>query len=186
MSVRQPADTEAFRRFLRRTWRDSVAPLLRDRRAEQRKKAARVTGKAAAATGLLVDGVLGLKGRPFTRFLTVVGSTLGAILPDAWDWEWLRESADSAEREAVTETVRCEAARLPEREALELFELAPTASREMLKQAWRSVLQRWHPDKAPNAGRREEYHLRFLAYKAAYERLCAAYEAGRLPRDAGR
>lgn len=175
-------DNEAFRRFLRRVWREDVAPLLKDRRAQQRKKAARVGGKAAAAAGLLVDGVFGLKGKPFTRFMTVMGTSLGALLPDAWDWQWLR-AADEQERAVVDEQVQRRAAKLPEADALELFDLAPTASRDELKTAWRVILQRWHPDKAPDDAARREHHVRFLAYKTAYERLTAAYEAGTLPMD---
>jgi hypothetical protein len=178
------ADNEAFRRFLRRVWRDDVGPLLRDHREAQRRKSARVAGKAAAAAGLLFDGVFGLKGKPFTRFMTVVGSSFGALLPDVWDWEWLRDSADDDEREFVTARVQQQAARLPEDQALELFELPPTATRDDLKQAWRAVLQRWHPDKARTDAARAEYHLRFLAYKAAYEHLCVAYDEQRLPRAA--
>ncbi len=180
----QPADNEAFRRFLRRVWRDDVAPLLRDARAAQRTRAARVTGKAAAATGLLVDGVLGLKGKPFTRFLTVMGTSLGAMLPDVWDWEWLRDAATPDERQAAAEQVERRAAGLPEADALALFELPATASREDLKHAWREVSLRWHPDKAPDAAARDEYHVRFVAYQAAYERLSRAYDEGRLPAPA--
>ncbi len=183
MPHRRSSD-EAFRRFLRRVWREDVAPLLRDRRAAQRKKTARTGGKLAAAAGLVVDGVLRLKGRPFTRFMTVMGSSLGAMLPDVWDWEWLRESAAPAEREVVAEQVRRRAAELAESEALALFDLPGTATREDLKHTWRAVLQRWHPDKAPDAAGRAEYHVRFLAYKTAYERLCRAYDEGRLPKTA--
>ena len=45
-------ETEAFRRFLRRVWQEDVGPLLRDQRAVQRKKSARVAGTAAAGAGL--------------------------------------------------------------------------------------------------------------------------------------
>jgi hypothetical protein len=176
------SESEAFRRFLRRVWREDVTPLLRDRRAAARRKTARVAGKFAAATGLFVDGVLGLKGKPFGRFMTVVGSSLGALLPDVWDWQWLRESAAPAEREVVAEQVRRRAAELPETDALALFALSGSAGREELKRVWREVLQRWHPDKAPDEAARAEYHVRFLAYKTAYERLCHAYDEGRLPR----
>jgi hypothetical protein len=185
MADRRP-ENEAFRRFLRRVWREDVTPLLRDQRAAQRRKSARVAGKFAAATGLVVDGVFGLKGKPFTRFMTVMGSSLGALLPDVWDWQWLSEFAAPAEREVVAEQVCRRAAELPEAEALALFDLAPTATRAELKQAWRSILQRWHPDKAPDETRRPEFHVRFLAYNAAYERLCRAYEDGRLPIEESR
>lgn len=178
----QPGDSAAFRQFLRRVWQEDVARLVRDRRAAQRTKSARVAGKAAAATGLFVDALLGLRGKPFTRFMAVMGASVGAMLPDVWDWKWLRESATPAQRDAFAEGVRRRVAALPESDALELFELAPTATRDELKRAWRDVLQRWHPDKAPSEATRPEYHLRFLAYKAAYERLAQAYDEGRLPR----
>lgn len=175
------ADNEAFRGFLRRTWQEDLRPLLQDHRAAQRRKAARVTGKAAAAAGLLFDGLFGLKGRPFTRFMTVVGTSFGAMLPDVWDWEWLRGSADDEEREFVSERLCSRAAKLPEAEALALFDLPASAARDDLKAAWRGVAQRWHPDKARTAEARTEHQVRFLAYKAAYDQLCAAYDAGRLP-----
>ncbi|MCK4342244.1 MAG: J domain-containing protein [Phycisphaerae bacterium] len=177
----RPNDNEAFRRFLRRVWREDVARLLQDRRASQRKKTARLTGKAAAATGLLVDGLFGLKGKPFTRFMTVMGTSVGAMLPDVWDWKWLRESANPRQKQVVTEQVRRRAAELPEAEALELFGLDDRATREQLKQTWRDLLHRWHPDKATDEAGRAEYNLRFLAYKTAYERLCRVYDEGRLP-----
>jgi hypothetical protein len=182
MSTPRSSDNAAFRRFLRRVWREDVTSLLRDRRAEQRKKTARTAGKFAAATGLFVDSVLGLNGKPFARFMTVMGTRLGALLPDVWDWEWLRESAAPAEREVVAEQVQRRAAELPETDALELFDLPPTATREELKHAWRAVLQRWHPDKARSPAARAEHHVHFLAYKTAYERLCQAFDEGRLPR----
>jgi len=175
------SDNVAFRRFLRRVWREDVTPLLRDRRAAQRKQAARTAGKFAAATGLFVDSVLGLKGKPFARFMTVMGSSLGALLPDVWDWEWLGASAAPAEREVVAEQVQRRAGELPETDALELFGLPATATRATLKHAWRELLQRWHPDKARGEATRAEYQVRFLAYKTAYERLCRAYDEGRLP-----
>jgi len=179
---RQPDANAALRRFLRRVWRDDVAPLLRDKRAAQRRKAARVGGKVAAATGLIVDGVFRLKGRPFTRFMTVMGTSVGAMLPDVWDWNWLKKSAGPAERKVVEDQVRRQAQKLPEADALELFGLSECASREELKEAWRAASQRWHPDKAPDEARRPEYHVRFLAYREAYERLVQAYDDGRLPR----
>ena len=48
-------ETEAFRRFLRRVWQEDVGPLLRDQRAVQRKKSARVAGTAAAGAGFDPD-----------------------------------------------------------------------------------------------------------------------------------
>jgi hypothetical protein len=175
-------ETEAFRRFLRRVWQEDVGPLLRDQRAVQRKKSARVAGTAAAGAGLLLDGLLRLRGKPFTRFMTVVGSSLGALLPDVWDWEWLRDSADAAEQAAVAEGVQRQAARLPEADALALFGLPESATRDELKRAWRDAARRWHPDKALAEADRLEYQVRFVAYSAAYERLERAYDEGRLPR----
>jgi hypothetical protein len=176
------ASDDAFRRFLRRVWRNDVAPLLKDRRARQRAKTARTGGKIAAAGGLFVDSLLGLKGRPFARFMTVMGSSLGAMLPDVWDWRWLRNQATEEERETVAAEVGRRAAELPERDALELFGLTPNATIADLRDAWRAVAQRWHPDKAPADAARAEHSVRFVTYQAAYERLITAYEAGQLPR----
>lgn len=174
---------QALGRFLRRVWRVDVEPLLRGKYAAQRRKSARVGGKVAATGGLLIDSLLRLRGRPFTRFMSVMGSSLGAMLPDVWDWKWLQATADQEDRQVVTDQVQRRAAQLPEVEALALFGLLPTASREQLKHAWRMLLQCWHPDKAPDPQRRAEYQLRFVAYQAAYERLCRAYDEGQLPRE---
>ena len=175
----RPAD-EAFRRFLRRTWREDVAPLLKDRQAARRKKSARVTGRVAGTAGLAVDSLFHLKGRPFTRFMTTMGGSVGAMLPDVWDWNWF-QAAGAAVRRLTEKKVRRAAAELPEADALTLFGLTPASSAEDLKTAWREVSKRWHPDKAPNDEARGEYQLRFVAYGAAHERLCDAFEAGRLP-----
>jgi len=180
MAVPQTED-EAFRRFLDRLWRRDVRPLLRDARKAQRQRTARVAGTLAAGTGLLLDGVLRLRGRPFTRFLTVVGSTLGALLPDLWDWGWLRDVATPDEQKLVAEQARAQMERLPEADALNLFGLSPSASAADLRGAWHAVAQCWHPDKAPNEPSRAEYRVRFIVYQAAYERLRRAYEEGRLP-----
>jgi hypothetical protein len=174
------SDDMAFREFLQRVWQHDVMPLLRDRRAQQRANAARVTGKIAAAGGLLVDSLFRLRGRPFARFMTVMGSSMGAMLPDLWDWRWLR-NAPEEDRAVVAAQVGRRASELAETEALAMFELSPTAGVEELRDAWREVAQRWHPDKAANEADRHEYRLRFVAYQAAYERLCAAYDAGVLP-----
>ncbi|MGD8450571.1 MAG: J domain-containing protein [Phycisphaerae bacterium] len=181
MTATHSNDDEAFRRFLRRVWQDDITPLLRGRRAQQRAKSASVAGRIAATGGLVADTLLRLKGRPFTRFMTVFGTTVGAILPDAWDWQWVREKAGPRERRVIAEQLRRRAGELALREALALFHLTPTASAEQLRHAWRETSLRWHPDKAPDALRRAEYHVRFVAYQAAYERLQAAYESGRLP-----
>ena len=176
-----PPENDALRRFLRQVWQEDVVPKLRDHRAAQRAKTARAGGKAAAAAGLLVDTLFRLKGKPFTRALTVMGSSLGAMLPDVWDWKWLRDNADEREREVVREQVRRRAAQLPEADALALFGLSPEADRREFRKAWRAVLLRCHPDKAPDEASQAEYHVRFLAFKAAHERLARAYDEGRLP-----
>ncbi len=172
---------DALGRFLRRVWQTDVEPLLRGKRAEQRRKSARVGGIVAATGGLVLDTIFRLRGKPFTRAMSVMGSSLGAMLPDVWDWKWLR-SATSEDRKVVADQVKRRAAELPEADALALFDLPPTSSREQLKQTWRTLSQRWHPDKAPDETRRPEYHLRFVTYQAAYECLCQAYDKGRLPR----
>ena len=182
MAATSPPDSDAFRRFLRRVWKSDITPLLKGRRAAQRRKTARVAGKIAATTGLVADSLLRLKGKPFTRFMTVMGTTVGAILPDAWDWKWLRESANQRQRQVVSEQVERRAAELPLKEALALFHLTPAASHSQLKHAWREFSTRWHPDKAADQRRRVEYHVRFVACQAAYERLCQAYDEGELPK----
>ncbi len=164
-------DNEAFRRFVRGVWEHDVTPLLRGQRADQRARTARATGKAAAATGLFVDSLLGLKGRPFARFMTVMGASLGAILPDVWDWNWLRERANERQREVVAEQMRRRAAELTEADALALFGLSTTATRAELREVWHEFSRRWHPDKAPDDQTRPEYHVRFVTYSAAYQRL---------------
>ncbi len=180
-----PDDTanhdDPLRAFLQRVWREDVTPLLRGNRADQRAKSARATGKAAAAAGLFFDTLLKLRGRPFTRALTVLGSSVGAMLPDAWDWKWLRDTADDRTRAAVAEQMRRRAAELPDREALQLFGLRADATLDDLKTVWRAISRRWHPDHAPDEQTRAEHHLRFVTYRAAYERLRDAYDAGRLP-----
>lgn len=175
----------AMRRFMRRVWSDDVAPLLRGRLEGQRRKGAAIGGSAAAAGGSFLDGLFKLKGKPFTRAFTVLGATLGAIVPDAWDWDWVRTKASDADRKTVDDAVRRQAAALPETEALELFDLEPSSAREELQLAWRAMSLRWHPDKAPDDARRREFSIRFIAYKTAYERLCEAYDAGRLPVASG-
>ena len=179
----QPGNA-ALGKFLRRVWQTDVEPLLRGKRAAQRRKSARVGGKVAATGGLVLDTLFRLRGKPFTRAMSVMGSSLGAMLPDVWDWKWLRSSATREQRRVVTDQVKRRAAELPEADALALFDLPATASQEQLKQAWRTVSQRWHPDKAPSEAERPEYHVRFIAYQAAYERLSQAYDEGRLPQRA--
>lgn len=182
MAATQADDNPEFRRFLRRVWRQDIAPLLKGERAAQRRRAARLGGTLAGGAGLLVDSLLNLKGRPFTRALTVLGSTVGAILPDAWSWRWLREQATLRQRRVVEQRVTARAGMLPVEQALALFDLAPRASRRELRRAWHAFSRRWHPDRAADAAARAEHHLRFVAGQAAYERLKAAYARGELPR----
>ncbi len=170
-----------MRRFFQRVWRDNVTPLLKGKSGRTRRKTARVGGMFAAATGTFIDSVLGLRGRPFTRSMTVMGTRLGAILPDAWEWDWWHAVTDQETRTAVASEVERGARELPEADALALFELTPSATLDDLKAAWRRVSQDWHPDKAPDERLRGEYHLRFVAYRAAYERLRQAFDEGRLP-----
>ena len=181
MSKAKPKSDVALGRFLRRVWKHDVEPLLRDQRASQRRSSARAGGRIAATGGLLLDSLFGLRGRPFTRAMTVMGSSLGAMLPDVWDWKWLRSSATQKQRRVVADQVERRAAELPEADALALFGLTAHATRAELKQAWRAVSKRWHPDKAPDDSARAEFHLRFVAYQAAYHRLESAYDNGHLP-----
>jgi hypothetical protein len=134
----------------------------------------------------VLDNLFGLKGRPFTRALTVLGASFGAMLPDLWDWEVLRQRLDAEARRWVDDRVQQRAGALELVEALHLFGLDESATRDDLKNAWRAASQRWHPDKAPDDVRRAEHHTRFVAYQAAYERLCAAYDAGALPKPTSR
>ncbi len=173
-------DDDPLRRFYRRVWQQDVGPLLRGRLAAQRARSARIGGTIAASAGLVADKLLRLRGRPFTRFMAVMGSSLGAMLPDAWDWAWFR-NADRRTQRVVRERAGRAAAALPEREALELFGLSCDATRKELRAAWRSITQRCHPDKARTDQQRAEFHLRFLTYRAAYDRLMLAYDDGRLP-----
>jgi hypothetical protein len=175
---------DPLRPFLRRVWQQDIAPLLRGKHASQRRKAARTAGTVAAATGLLVDSLFHLRGRPFTRFMTVLGASMGAMLPDVWSWEWFRRGADEDDRELIAERIKSRASELPEADALALFELSPQATREELQEAWRGVIQRWHPDKARDDSQRAEFHVRFVAFQSAYERLCRAYDGGALPAPA--
>lgn len=174
---------EPLDEFVRRVWREDVAPLLRDRRAAQRRASARVGGRVAASAGLLLDGLLGLRGKPFTRFMTVVGSSLAALVPDVLDWKWLGESADEADRHATDEQLRRRVAGLEQAEALGLFGLTERDSFENLRQSWRAAARRWHPDRAASPAQAAEHRLRFVTYRAAYERLKSVYESGRLPRE---
>lgn len=178
-------NSDAFRRFVHRVWESDIVPLLRGERAAERRRAARVAGGIAAAGGLLADTVLRLKGRPFTRFMTVFGTSLGALLPDIWDWRWVREQASQAQRRLISERLARRARQASLKEALELFGLSASTSREELQQVWRATAQRWHPDKTADEAQRREYQVRFTTYRAAYERLVQAHDEGALPRAGG-
>lgn len=176
----------ALRGFFERVWRDDVRPLLAGRQNATRRRLASWGGQTAAATGALLDGAFRLRGRPFTRSLTVLGATLGALLPDAWDWNWWKSELDPQTRARVSQRIRSAAEQLSEDAALALLDLDPDASAEQLRSAWRAAALRWHPDKAPSVEQQREYQLRFMAYQAAYRRLQAAYAAGDLPRSGDR
>lgn len=169
MAEKERSD-DAMQTFLRRVWRHDVQPLLRGPRAKQRANAARIVGKAAGLGGTFVDSVLRMRGRPFTRFMTVLGSTFGAMLPDVWSWEWLR-SASLEDQHRVEEQVARRAAELAERDALELLELPIDATADEARTRWRELARRWHPDRAEPASRAES-QVRFVAYREAYESLC--------------
>jgi hypothetical protein len=177
--MKQDGDSAAFRQFLSRVWLEDVAPLLRDH-PRARGVAARMGGLAGAAAGLLLDSALGLRGRPFARGLTILGATGGALLPDAWTRRPRSERGKDVERVGPPPRVRLQRDAW-EREALALFGLLPTATREQLRSAWHRVSLQWHPDRAASAAARMEHHVRFLLYRATYERLVQAYEGGRLP-----
>jgi hypothetical protein len=183
MPTRNVSGDAAFREFLRRVWTEDIRPLLDDRRAAQRRSTARTGAKYAGATGAFLDGVFNLRGKPFARMFTVWGGSFGALLPDAWDWKWLRDDATESQREAVRERIEQRAATLPETDALALFGLTPAATRDDLKVAWREFLLHGHPDKAPTPAQRDEYTIRFLTCKSAFELLCRAYDEQRLPKS---
>lgn len=181
MSKSGRSSDEAFRAFVRRVWSDDVGPLLRDRMAGQRAATARAGGKIAGATGLMLDRLFGLRGKPFGRAMTVLGSSFGAMLPDAWSWAWLAAQADEEQRRIMHERLRARAALLPYVEQLEMLDLSPSATREELHAAWRAAAARWHPDRAATREQKAEYQARFIAVQAAMERLSEAYERGELP-----
>lgn len=172
---------EAFQRFLRRVWQNDVAPLLRGRYARQRRTAAGVGGKLAAAGGGLLDRAMRLRGRPFTRAATVLGASLGAMVPDLWDWRWLRRGASADDRKILNEQLARRAAEIELQEALLLLGLEGDATREQARTAWRTASRRWHPDKAAGASQRREHHVRFTILNAAHERIERAFERGELP-----
>lgn len=183
MSASNAPGDVAFREFLRRVWTEDIRPLLNDRLAPERRSAAQKGAKYAGATGAFLDGVFNLRGKPFARMFTVWGSSFGALLPDLLDWDWLRDEASDAQRAAVRERIEQRAAALPEEQALALFGLTPAATRDEVKAAWREFLLHGHPDKAPSPARRDEYTLRFLTCKSAFELLSRAYDEHRLPKS---
>lgn len=168
----------AFQRFLGRVWRDEVLPKLTGPNAQLRAKSARAGGALAGMSGRLLDSLFGLRGRPFSRALTVLGSSAGALLPDLFEWDWLRR-ATAAQREVLENAAANRAGELAKLEALDLFGLPPAATFEQVRAAWRDASFRWHPDKAANDDQRREHHLRFVAYQQAYERLRQTFEAER-------
>ncbi|MFN0137975.1 MAG: J domain-containing protein [Phycisphaerae bacterium] len=181
MSKPRRSTDEAFAAFVRQVWTHDVSPLLRDRMASQRRTTARVGGSLAGATGLMLDKLFKLRGKPFGRAMTVLGSSFGAMLPDVWSWAWLAAEADAEQRRVVEEQLRAKASAMPFAVQLELLDLDPTATREQLKEAWRREAARWHPDRAASAEAKAEHQARFITIKAAYERLCLAFDSGELP-----
>jgi DnaJ domain len=174
VNERERQSAEEFQRFLNRVWKGDVAPLLRGPRAGQRSTAARVLGAAAGLSGGVLDRLLGFRGRPFSRALCVLGSSVGAMLPDAWDWTWLREKAGPRERERVSATLEREVDRVSLDEARSLLGLHRDASLDDLRKAWREACLTWHPDRAADERDRREFQLRFIVLKRAYDRLHAA------------
>lgn len=166
----------AFQRFLARVWRDDVRPKLTGPNAQLRATTAKAGGTVAGLSGRLLDSLFGLRGRPFSRAFTVLGSSAGALLPDLFEWDWLRR-ATAAQREVLEKAAAFRAAELERGDALALFGLPVTATYEQVRAAWRDASFRWHPDKAASDEQRREHHLRFVAYQQAYERLRQAYEA---------
>jgi len=164
---------EALGRFLNRVWRADVAPLLKGSRAAQRRRTARAVGKFATGAGLLIDSLARLRGRPFTRSMAVLGSTFGAMLPDVWDWRWLRRATD-AQRRKVQQTLERRAGEMRRSEALAILGLPRDAGQDEIKAAWRAAAARWHPDKARDEARRAEHQLRFITLRAAYDSLTGA------------
>ncbi|MGE3180855.1 MAG: J domain-containing protein [Phycisphaerae bacterium] len=167
----------AYREFLNRVWRKDIFPLIASSDPLGRRKFAVRGAQVAAAAGMTVDKVLGLRGRPFTRAFTVVGGTLGAVTPDLWDWNWVRAVSRSIKEEVVQEKLDRGVRDLKVDEALAVFGLEKGASREEITRAWRVLAKKWHPDHAPDDSARLEYAMRFKTYSAIYEQLCAARDA---------
>lgn len=130
----------------------------------------------------MLDRLLGLRGRPFTRSLTVLGASFGAMAPDAWDWNWLRTHASAAQQEAAAASLTSYAQKLELDEALALFDLPADVSRESVKAAWHDAARRWHPDVACDESQRAEHQARFITYRAAYDCLQRAFDTGALPK----
>ncbi|MDX2200980.1 MAG: J domain-containing protein [Phycisphaerae bacterium] len=168
----KPRD-QAFQQFLQRVWRDDVRPLLAASHPQTRAASARGVAKAGAAFGLLLDGALRLRGKPFTRALTTFGGQIGAMLPDAFDWRWFG-TAPRESREQVAERLVHQASALELAEACALLGVSIDVGDDDLRRAWHEAAARWHPDRATNEQERDEFHLRFVALQAAYERIRAA------------
>lgn len=159
----------AFAAFLQHAWQQDIIPQTRGRQAQTRRVLARSAGRLAASAGLILDSLLHLRGRPFSRMLTILGGSAGAMLPDAWDWQWFaRQSAQR--REAVVECVKDSGEGMSREQALALLGLTADATADEIRAAWRDAARRWHPDHA-GATERDMYRLRFIASRAAYEAL---------------
>lgn len=166
---------EAFRNFLNRVWRSDIYPLIADERAETQRKAAVRGAQAAGVAGRAIDKLLGLRGRPFSRALTVLGGTIGALTPDVWSWTWFRAVSRGKDREYVTDQLERRARDLSMDDAFAMLGLPRNASRDDVTRAWRTLAKEWHPDHAPDADARSEYAARFKAYNAVYESICAEF-----------
>lgn len=64
------------------------------------------------------------------------------------------------------------------KEARELLDLAPKATKAEIKAAYRRAARLWHPDRAP-AGEEAAYRLRMQQINAAYQRIVQFIEAYR-------
>ena len=173
-----PTTDEKLHAFYRRLWEKRILPQLSAENAPRQEKRTRRTARWASASGRFVDSLLGLRGKPFTRAFTSIGVDLS--MPQTWDWKWFGRQTQ-ATRERLNAEAEAAAAKLEFDEALSLFGLSGSASHDDLKAAWRAAAHRWHPDRARSEEERQQAHSHFVTLQAAYERLRAAYEAGKIP-----
>ncbi len=166
---------------LRQTWQEDVLPLLKDRSMVAR------VGRAGllAAFGAIVGEVADLACQWYfrkkfgfgARLGGVIGATAGAFSPEIINWAAAYNELDEGQREFVDDRIRM---RVVARELIELlgyFELAPTASLNELKRAYKQKVLAFHPDRNKSS----DAHVKMVAINAARERLLAAYASGLLP-----